>query len=922
MTFIATCLLLPCLTKGIAVDMSCDGSYNPLSVHSAQPLLSWKVSDSRPGAAQSGYRILVSRTPKLLSKNVGDLWDSGEVLSDQSLFVPYAGVPLSSREIVFWKVQLRDQTGVWGEWSEPVSWRMGLLSPDDWSGAEWIGRGGPDTREQQFSERQTKRKKETSPKMRSSFPSPLLRREFNIRKPVSKAFAYICGLGYSELYLNGEKIGDHVLDPGQTCYDRRALYVTYDITDRIQNGANAVGIMLGNGFFGQNIAFTDTLLYGPPRAKMLLVIEFADGTETRIVTGPEWKSSCGPIQFDNVYLGETYDARREISGWDRSGFNDAAWQTARELPAPTDRLQPQAVAPIRKIRSVKPAAVIAGESGTWILDMGQNLGGWLQMRLNEKAGQEIRLHFAEHLLPSGNALDDRSTGVTVLSAPQIDQYICKGGGETWEPRFTYHGFRYVEISGLSSIPNLEDFTGWLVRSDVGSLGTFSSSDSRINRYYDVSKWTLEDNMQGVLTDCPHRERCAWMGDMIAEGEFASYSFNLLHFWRHTMSNIETVLGSAGPKNDSVIPLDSRAPANISVGKRLCQQARPDWGAATVLVPWMEYLFYGDLSAVRTNWPIMKGWIGVLEEYGVKDGIISEGYGDWCPPGFKQDTPAALTSTALFYRSLTDMAQMGGALGYEADASVYARRAEQIKRAFNAAFYNQETGTYGSQTGDSVALSFGLVPQGQEQRVVDNLASLIMDQASGHARTGIFGHRPLYTVLNDGHQDSVTRHLWNITSWPSLGYITETQKRTTWPEISAEWDNTQRAPGCSANHPMHSGFASVFFESLGGIRPDPQNPGFKKTVLKPCFLTGVDWVNTDYDSLYGKISSHWKRDGSAIVWAVEIPANTTAEVHLPAKEGQVVQIMENKDMVQQTEQTDGEHVFSIPAGMYIFKINGL
>ena len=321
---------------------------------------------------------------------------------------------------------------------------------------------------------------------------------------------------------------------------------------------------------------------------------------------------------------------------------------------------------------------------------------------------------------------------------------------------------------------------------------------------------------------------------------------------------------------------------IAVGKRLCGQATADWGAATVLVPWFDYLFYGDRDTVQTAWPMMQGWMAFLDEFGVKDGIIANGLGDWCPPGTnaKIHTPTALTSTALYYQSLDAMRQMALALGKPDEADHYAAQAAVVKQAFNARFFNASSGDYGSQTGTAVALHSGLVPAGKEQAVADGLAALIMKKADGHYTTGIFGHRPLYTVLNDyGHAD-VTRHLWSITDWPSLGFMTEKHGLTTWPEVPYNWEPGKRYLRNSFNHPMHSGFAAAFHESLGGIRPDPAHPGFKRFFLKPCFLPDLEWVKVTHRSPFGLISSQWKRVGGSVVWEVSVPPGSSALVQLP------------------------------------------
>ncbi|VGO12672.1 hypothetical protein PDESU_01225 [Pontiella desulfatans] len=808
---------------------------------------------------------------------------------------------------------------------------------------------------------------------RKSFISPLLRKEFSVKKEIESAIVSVCGLGLYELWINGSKVGDQVLAPAQTSYDERAFYNVFDVTQQIRRGGNAIGLMLGNGFYGQNVAFAPNLSYGAPRAKAELLIKHADGSTWSVLSDDSWRAMGGPVVFDNVYLGETFDARRLPPDWSSAGFNDSKWLPVEIMDAPGGRLEEQQLEPMRKVRKVEPVAVWPAEEG-WIVDMGENMTGWLQIAVNEKKGTVVQMRFAEHLMPNRRNIDTASTGIHATGGEQKDIYICRGGGkkETWEPRFTYHGFRYVQITGLSSKPDAGDMTGWFVRTDVEKIGSFQCSDELINRFYEVSMRTIEGNLQGLLSDCPHRERCAWMGDMHAVGEAASYNFDLRKFWPKVARDIETMLGEGGGNEKAGLPNDPRAPCNIAVGKRNCGQARPDWGAATVLVPWYSYLYYGDMDLVKEAWPMMEGWMAYLNEFALKDGMVGDGYGDWCPPGSnaKMDTPPALTSTALYYQSLMAMQTMAKALDKPVEAAQYAEQAAVVKQAFNKRFYKtsdvpvepvpegteivivkalygssskqidltpklrslvasnkytfkitnpfvgkdpapgqkkkleleytvngklekqtvnensdvyffrKSVAGYGSQTGNAVALFSGLVPDGKEQLVADGLASLIMGKEGGHYTTGIFGHRPLYTQLNDyGHGD-VTRHLWRIIDWPSLGFMTEKHDLTTWPEVPYNWDTTRRYLRNSFNHPMHSGFAAAFHESLGGIRPDPETPGFKNIILKPCFLHDLEWAKASVQSPQGLISSHWKREGGQVIWQVVIPPDTTATVEFP------------------------------------------
>lgn len=906
-----------------ALDLKTCGLVNPAAIDRLPPTLSWRMQSARQGAAQTAWRVLAASTPDQLAADEGDLWDSGEVVSDQSLFIPWQGETPASLQDVWWKVRLRDENGNWSAWSQPATWRAGLLDPADWHGAQWIGIA-KDTREGEHAERDCHplrlgktRDLVAPPVKRRTHPSPLLRHEIELAKPVRRAIATVCGLGYFELYVNGTRIGDHVLDPAQTSFDERAFYVTHDITNHLRDGKNALGLMLGNGFFGQDFAFNPNLQYGPPRARAVLHLDYADGTRQAFVSSPDWKASTGPVLFDNVYVGETYDARLEQAGWNMPGFDDANWQTAKLMDAPTDKLVAQDLPPMRKIRAVNPVAVLPAADGAWILDMGQNMTGWLAIRVREPAGTVIRMTFSEHLTPSRDDIDPASTGVHVTRAAQHDIYICKGGGvEEWEPRFTYHGFRYVKVEGFSAEPALADFTGWLVRTDARMIGSFESSDPLINKFHRVSLWTLEDNLQGLLTDCPHRERCGWLGDTHAVGEYASYALDLRTFWRKTMDDIRTVLGDTKPA-ETTLPHDPRAPGNISVGKRLCGQAKADWGMAMVLVPWFSYLHYGDLGIVEQNWDMMSDWIDFLEEHAVKRGIITDGFGDWCPPGSNtvRQAPVPLTTTALYHQSLHAMEFLAGKLGKPQQAQRYRRLAQRTRDAFNQRFA-QADGGYGSQTGTAMALWCGLVPDDKTAAAGAALEDDIMVKNHGHYSTGIFGHRPLYTLLNDHGHDSVTRHLWNITSWPSLGFMTEEHDLTTWPETPRDWPKDKPYVANSFNHPMHSGFAAAFYESLAGIRPDRNHPGFKKVILQPTFLSGLDHAGAELDSPYGRIASSWKRGDASIVWQFTIPANTSAELRLRAADGE--ELADGRD-IRFLRNDNGRAVFECAAGSYTIHI---
>lgn len=761
-----------------------------------------------------------------------------------------------------------------------------------WREADWIG-FTKDGRRSDLAERMIFLKRLKEPASKRVYVSSLLRKPFRVDQPVRSASVQVCGLGLHELYLNGKKIGDRVLEPAPTTYDKLSLYSVYDVTANIKQGGNGIGLMLGNGFYGQDFGFyAPQLNYGAPRAKLVLTIEYTDGSSMQVATDESWRAAQSPILFDNLYGGETYDARMEQPGWSTAGFADADWHTVEIMDAPTDRVIEQRLEPMLKIRAVRPVAVTAAENGEWILDLGENMTGWIEARFNEPRGTVVEMRFAEHLMPGGKAIDTASTGVRATGCEQKDIYICKGGGERWEPRFTYHGFRYVQVKGLTQKPELGNFTGWFIRTGLERIGRFKCSDPLLNKFYDVSLRTIEGNLQGLLSDCPHRERCAWLGDMHATAETINMNYAAGSLWRKHIADFGTTLGASVlpkihyPADDFPEAVDPRAPSNIACGRRLCGQARPDWGVAMILVPWYNWLYFGDRETAENSWEMMEDYMEFLHEGELRDNLIKKGYayGDWAPPGGnpKMDTSPRLSASILYVRTLRAMAQMAKLLGKDGEARNYVERAGEVSEAINQRFFNADENHYGTQTATAMALSSGgVVPAGKESKIAAGLNRLIMEESGGNYTTGIMGHRYLYTVLNDNGYAATSAKLFANTGYPSLSYMTETLGLTTWPENNSFVEEGQRFNRHSYNHPMQSGFAVAFHESIGGIRPDPDHPGFERFILKPCFLPGLEWARADYESVRGKISSHWKRDGETVHWTVTVPESSVARVELPS-----------------------------------------
>jgi len=901
-------------------SLLCEYRENPIGIDTPAPRLSWQLDSKERGQRQTAYRILVASSPELLQQGQGDLWDSGKVVSDQSLHVRYGGKPPAAGQQCFWKVQVWDKDGKESGWSPAATWEIGLPDERYWRDASWIGLA-KDTRDSPLVERPIQTRGMKAPRMVKSFPAPMFRREFTLKPGITRARAYVCGLGYSELYINGQRIGDAVLDPGQTTYDVRAFYVTHDITKSLKPGTNAVGVMLGNGFLGQNLAFgVASLAIGPPALISKIVVNYADGTSETIATDETWKAATGPVLFDNVYAGETYDARLEHKGWSEPGFGDADWQQAEKIAPVTAKLEAQMIPPIRVIRTLEPQKVFAGENGKWIFDLGQNIAGWARIKTDAPAGTQFTLKFAEALMPDGMALDCETTGVDATGFEQTDIYVCKGDGkETWQPRFTYHGFRYIEVDGLTSEPPADFLEGVLVRSDVPARGSFTCSDELLNRIYRTSLWTIEDNLHSTAEDCPHREKCGWLGDAHAMGETAIFNFDMAQFWTKFVDDIETTLGRGGVTywKEKATP---GIPCNIAVGRRLCQEARPDWGAAYVLLPWYLHQYYGDTDVFTRHYEHLKRWIEYVRDLRV-DGIVERAYGDWCPPGSNtmMECPPPLTATAFFYGTLRIMEDFAKQLGKADDAGAFAKLADETKAAFNSKFFDGNIRGYGSQTADAVALRFGLAPDGQQAEVAKSLADEVVTKHDGHAFVGIHGGRPLYTQLSENGYDAEAFRAMSQEEWPGYGYMLG-QGFTTWPEVPHEIKPGERVSPRSQNHPMQSGFAAWFHESVGGIRPAAS--GFKKIELKPHGYDQIAWADVKHGSLYGPIKSSWKNEKGEFTWEVSVPPNTTATAYVPARAAEDVSESGNPAAtspgVKFLRFADGRAVYELQSGNYAFR----
>lgn len=831
--------------------LRCESLADPMGIRETRPHLSWQLQSSIPDQLQKAYQLVVATTPEKATPGKADLWDGSKIDGDQSVNVEYAGAPLASFDRCYWRVRVWGSNGEPSPWSAVGKWEMGLMQSSDWK-AKWI---------------------------QPVQAGPLIRKEFRVQRTLRSARAYICGLGYYELHLNGQKVGDHVLDPAQTDYEQRAFYVSYDVTPLLHAGDNAVGIMLGTGWFDQERVWGG-MSYGKPCAICQLRLEYDDGSIETIGTDESWHSAAGPIIANNIYAGENYDARKESLGWDKSKFNDAGWKPVAVIPSPTAQLQSQLMPPIKVARVIEPLAVAHPQPGASIYDLGENFAGWARIRVNAPAGTVIKMRFAETCGKNGG-IDTASTGVFATMVEQTDTYTCKGTGvEQWEPRFTYHGFRYVEVTGYP----LEKLEGVVVHSAVPQAGVFACSEDMLNRIHAMALRTELSNLEGIPTDCPARERCGWLGDAHATAEMTINNFDMARFWPKYLMDIETSRhGQARP-------------GDVAPGKRITgPNGNPDWGVAMVMIPWYDYLYYGDAATLTQRYPGMRQFL--LAMHGLaKDGIVSAGYGDWCPPGSVQptETPVALTSTAWLWRASSVMARAAAAAGHPADTAEYQQIADATRKAFNAHFFDPKTKGYGSQTADALALAWGLVPDGQEQAVADSLASDVTDRHHGHHSTGIFGSRYLYGALAaHGHGD-VAMSLFHQTHYPSIGYLISRGATTFW-ECWGEEALDKQWGARSLNHPMQGGFDAWFYQGILGINPDPMRPGFQHIILRPQMTDQLQWARGSYNGPYGQVVSDWRHENGIFVWRIVIPPNSSASVYIPGE-------------LQAATVGPGEHIF--------------
>ncbi|MDR1880055.1 MAG: glycoside hydrolase family 78 protein [Tannerellaceae bacterium] len=901
--FLTVLMLMGCTGKEAVsvVNLRCEQRVNPDGIDCTSPVLSWELSSALRDVRQVEYRILVASSLEKLKADEADLWDSKQVESDRSIQVAYAGTALSSRTACYWKVQAVTNKGVTG-WSKPARWTMGLLAPSDWE-AKWTGldRSFPDD----------------VLEGKTQLPARYFRKTFSLEnRKIEKATLYISGLGFYEAYINAKRVGSQVMSPTPTDYSKVIKYNTFDVTRLLSKGDNAIGVTLGNGrFFSMRIP--GVRHFGYPKMILQLEVDYADGGKTVVVSDDTWMATAdGPIRSNNEFDGEAYDARKELTGWAAPGFNDAGWLQAEIVPSPGGRLEAQLNRNINVMETIRPVAVSEPVPGVFILDMGQNMVGWLRMKVKGEEGKQVKLRFAETLKEDGTLYLDNLRGALVT-----DTYTLKGKQtETWEPSFTYHGFRYVEITGFPSKPSVDNFEGQVVYDEVDLTGTFETSDPMINRIYKNAYWGIRGNYRGMPTDCPQRdERMGWLGDRAVGSHGESFIFDIRNLYVKWLNDIEQA-----QREDGSIP--DVAPNYWSV-----YSDNMTWPGTYVIIANMLYEQYGDKAPIASHYDSMKRWMAYMCERYMVDGIMTKDrYGDWCMPPespelvHSQDpsrkTDAAVLGTTFYFRILYLLERFALLLDKPDDAVDFARQAQAVREAYNAKYFNPESGQYSNNTvtANLLSLCYGMVPAGYEEAVFNNIIEKTAGEFDNHVSTGLVGVQWLMRGLSDYGRPDLALRIATNRDYPSWGYMIEHDATTIW-EL---WNGNTADPSMnSGNHVMLLGDLIVwFYEYLAGIRNMPGNVGFKEIEMKPYPLDGLDYVTASFHSVHGLVKSAWKKENGVFHWDVTIPCNTSATVYLPCGKGITDEDKEaiEREGAQFVGTEDNYAVFKIPSGVYHLK----
>ncbi len=872
---------------------------NPLGIDTPVPRFTWEVNDTIRGASQSAYRILVASSPDRLKNDQGDIWDSGTIQSDQSNLVEYGGPELKSGLEYFWKVMTYDEDGQPSDFSSPATFEMGLLKPWNWT-AKWIGIN------------------ETGKPPRSV----MVRKDFTVKGEITKARIYVSGLGTYLLYINGKKVGDDLLEPGWTDYPVKVQYQVYDITQMLQKGKNTVGAILGNMWWSSGLGWQGNggAVYSNGPLRFIAQLEIESERDTlKIISDQTWKGSHSPYLANTIYNGVTYDSRLEQKGWDEPGYNDSRWMPVSVINMNGVRMVAQQEPPVRIADLVTPIKITEPVPGNYVFDMGVNMVGYCQLKVNASAGTKITLRYSELLHPDGTVAQEN-----LRSAKATDTYIANGSGaEVFEPYLTYHGFRYVQVSGLPEKPDKNTLTGLVFYSSAEPSGTFSCSKGILDSIQSNIVRGERSNLMSVPTDCPQRdERLGWMGDAQLFAPTACYNMNLARFFSKWERDI---IDCQDKKEGYVYDVN---PAIVVSGP-----AKPAWGDAVIVIPYEVYKFYGDKRIIEENYSGMKKWVEYMHSKSVNNVYTWSnedstwfGYGDWVAV---KPSPSKPISQAYYYYSTKLLAQMAEVIGNEEDAGILSKRLTSIKAAYNRLYFRPDSVSYEgeTQTANLVPVKFGLTDNDNDKAVMKTVAENVLDNHD-HPTTGFIGTPLLLPLLCDyGYQDIAYKTAVQ-TSYPSWGYMVSQGATTMW-----ELWNSDKEPPDQMNSRNHFALGSVgewYYEYIAGIKPDIKDPGFKHSIIRPEPMGDLTHARGIINTPYGMLVSEWSTENADFQWHLKIPANTSAEIHIPVHGNKKIEesgktiyrrgsLVRNHDYIRLLSVTDDEVIFEVKAGNYNFLV---
>jgi alpha-L-rhamnosidase len=904
--------------KTLVTNLQCEYLTNPLGVDIQQPRFSWNISSELRGVSQSAYRIIVADSPEKLRKKQGNIWDSEKVMSEQSTNLVFQGAPLQSGRNYYWNVIVWNQDDEQISISEAAFFYTGLLSMSDWE-AQWITA------------------------IDTSISAPLFRKEFEVDKKIRSAYAYVTGVGYYELYLNGEKVGCHVLDPGRTEYRKRILYSTYDVTEQLKKGLNVAGIILGNGSYRLYLTkdrfgwIRNETPNNIPRSIMQLDITYTDGSKSRIITDKSWKFSDSPITYNNIFGGEDYDARLEKPGWSSAGFDMSDWHDVAVVSTPGVDLQSQLMPPIKVVNTIKPVSQTNPEPGVYLYDLGQNIPGWCRLKVRGASGVKLRVRGAETLndsiLEKPLQPGDRISTQVYHSNVWTDYTLKGNSNEVYEPRFFYTGFRYVEITtdDPDILESLE-MEGRVVSTALEPNGQFITSDSLINKIYRASRWSQIGSSQGVCASDPHREKGGYGADNQVVVEKSIHDFQMASFYTKWLDDWrDSQYENGGMPNTAPTYVGGRG-------------GGIPWGSAYILIPWWMYQYYSDIRILENHYLKMTYYHNYLANLARTDSNPGEAYiinefdiywlslGEWISPGRAEGPNRPMVSTYYYYLNTSVMSKIASVLGHNDDALKYSALADTIKNEINKKFFDPETNQYGTdtlyQTYQVLALAGDIVPEGHQEEVMQSLIDDINITHKGHLNTGILGTKYLWQVLAQAGRSDLAYSVITQTTYPGYGYWIANGATTLWEA----WGGYN-----GHNHQMFGSVVDFFYKYLAGIRSPMDSgttTGYKHIHIQPYVPDGLSSVEASFRTIEGIVESAWENQSDLFRLRVGIPANSDASISIPLLDFENISVTENgnpvwanRSFVEGVKGISGASIgkdfitFSTGSGSYDFILSG-